>query len=508
MKRIATLLGIILISVSSFAQLSVSPGDTSICTGESVTYTASGMLIMGWLDTLNQDTTTNPSYQFSTDSVGTFAILAIGLDVLPADTDTVVVIITVNQMPDVAIVSSAGSEFCSGSSSELIVTPAAADSYMWSPAGSLSSDSTDTVMASPTTTTEYFVTVTDNGCSATASITLTVNPSPSVTITSDDDNGNVCAGNSVTMTAVANGIATYEWSPGTSLNDSTSMTVIGTPSASTIYTVVVTDTNGCTASMSKTINVNSNPPFLSIGVTPEDSIICSGESATLDASSNALSYVWSPGGSLNTTTGSTVIASPTSTTTYSVTATLNGCTNTDQIEITVLSGPTMTYFQSSGGSAICLDQTDSIVITCSTCSSYTWELPSSTVTTPNNTQIISPNVPGAIDIDVTGYDTIGCFSEDVITLNVNDCYLGDPFGIEETKGFEVKIATLEESLRLIGSQAMTTVELYNLLGERIFERKAINTSTFDIPVYDLSSGIYLVKVEAGKNSITQKVYLD
>lgn len=508
MKRIATLLGVILISVSSFAQLSVTPGDTSLCTGESVTYTASGMTIMGWVDTLNQDTTTNPTYQFSTDSVGTFALLAIGLDVFPADTDTVVVIITVNQTPDVAIVSSAGNEICAGSSSELIVTPAGADMYMWSPSGSLSSDTTDTVLASPTSSTEYFVTVTDNGCSAVDSVSISVNPSPNVSITADDDNGNICAGNSVTMTAVASGVATYEWSPGASLNDSTSMTVIGTPSASTIYTVVVTDTNGCTGSTSKTINVNNNPPFLSIAITPADSVICSGESATLSASSNGLSYVWSPGATLNTTSGSTVIASPSSTTTYSVTATLNGCTATDQIEVTVLNGPTMTYFQSSGGAAICLDESDSIVVTCATCDSYIWELPNSTITTPNNTQIISPNVFGAIDINVTGLDTIGCSTEEVITVNVNDCYLGDPFGLNENAPLDVQITPLSESIRIISTQPIDGVELYNLLGEKIFEQRAVNRSFFEMPASELSSGIYLITVQSGSESLARKVYID
>ncbi len=69
-------------------------------------------------------------------------------------------------------------------------------------------------------------------------------------------------------------------------------------------------------------------------ITPR--IICLGESDTLKAT-GATSYTWSPTTGLNTPYGASVIASPTVTTTYTVTGSdaVGGCVNTDTIRVIV-----------------------------------------------------------------------------------------------------------------------------------------------------------------------------
>src|SRR5690606_21061346 len=66
-----------------------------------------------------------------------------------------------------------------------------------------------------------------------------------------------------------------------------------------------------------------------------DKTICTGGSTTLTAT-GAATYTWSPAAGLSSTTGATVTASPSTTTTYTVTGTsAAGCITTDQVIVTV-----------------------------------------------------------------------------------------------------------------------------------------------------------------------------
>jgi gliding motility-associated-like protein len=89
----------------------------------------------------------------------------------------------------------------------------------------------------------------------------------------------------------------------------------------------------CNATASTQIIVSPTPTVTG----GSDLTICEGESATLTITGDAgVTYTWSPATGLNTTTGNTVIASPTTTTTYTVTASVGGCSGSDQIVINVL----------------------------------------------------------------------------------------------------------------------------------------------------------------------------
>jgi len=79
------------------------------------------------------------------------------------------------------------------------------------------------------------------------------------------------------------------------------------------------------------------PPTVTVTSVPANGVICTGNSASITAS-GATVFGWSPAGSLNTSTGPTVMATPTTPTTYTVTGTnANGCSNTATFTITVQS---------------------------------------------------------------------------------------------------------------------------------------------------------------------------
>ena len=104
-------------------------------------------------------------------------------------------------------------------------------------------------------------------------------------------------------------------------------------------TYIVTPRVGNCLGSPFTLTVTVNPTT-TLTVTPTLSSVCLGNSTTITAS-GASSYNWSPSTGLNSTTGSTVIATPTATTTYTVTegqSNSYGCSNFQSITITVIAG--------------------------------------------------------------------------------------------------------------------------------------------------------------------------
>jgi len=98
---------------------------------------------------------------------------------------------------------------------------------------------------------------------------VTILPPPPVTISPDSA---VCPGIPVTLSANFPPGATFSWSPGATLNDSTLLNPIANPSATTTYTLTVTDSLGCTGSASTTVEI--------INITPDPgppASFCEGE---------------------------------------------------------------------------------------------------------------------------------------------------------------------------------------------------------------------------------------
>jgi hypothetical protein len=120
----------------------------------------------------------------------------------------------------------------------------------------------------------YSVTVTDaNGCTATKSVTIT-EPQP-LTSSVDPVSALICAGSSQTFTASASGGTapfTYLWS-----NGATTQSI--TVGAAGLYSVTITDANGCTTTSSATLAVNTAPVIT--GLTGPLGPIAKGNSATI-----------------------------------------------------------------------------------------------------------------------------------------------------------------------------------------------------------------------------------
>lgn len=193
--------------------------------------------------------------------------------------------------------------------------------YSWSPSGG----STDT--ATGLAAGNYTVTVTDNtGCIGTASVTIGSPTAISITETITDAScGNSDGQISVTATG-GSGPYTYSWSP----NGENTSSITGLSAGN--YSVTVTDANSCSSTESYSIAVIGS---LNVAVTPGVWSINAGESVQLNAT-GAATYSWTPTNGLSCSDCPNPIASPSISTTYTVTGTdASGCTGTAMAIITV-----------------------------------------------------------------------------------------------------------------------------------------------------------------------------
>jgi len=140
-------------------------GPTAICPNMSATLTASGASSYVWAGTISA---TGPSVTAS--MPGNYFV--IGSDSLGCS-DTAMVTLTIYDVPTVAVLGD--DTICAGESAQLTCT--GAGTFTWSPATGLSSTSASQVIATPTATITYSVTVTSQqGCVGTDTFTLFVDP--------------------------------------------------------------------------------------------------------------------------------------------------------------------------------------------------------------------------------------------------------------------------------------------------------------------------------------------
>ncbi len=161
-----------------------------------------------------------------------------------------------------------------------------------------------------------------NGCVKSKTISLTVNPLPTITTTINPNP--VCKGKTTTVTA--GGASSYTWSP-VFVNGSAI-----TPTISQGATVTATDANGCVNTKTVFITVLNNPTITVTG----NATVCLNNPSILTAS-GALNYTWSP----NATIATSIAATPTSSTTYTVVGKdANDCGNVKTFLLNILSPPT------------------------------------------------------------------------------------------------------------------------------------------------------------------------
>ena len=218
--------------------------------------------------------------------------------------------------PTLTLTSASGTNVCSGISMNF--NASGANTYTWS-TGSNAAAITITPTSNMQVTVAGSNTLT--GCAVTNSLNINVKPSPVVSIINIPTTG--CAGKS--MTLVATGANNYVWNTG-----AVGQVAIVTPTGNTSYTVIGTNSQGCSAQSSQLVTVFPNP--LVAGNVARNQI-CLGESEQLTGS-GANSYTWTANSIY--IVANPVIVTPNTSTTYTVEGKdNNGCVSKDFVNLTV-----------------------------------------------------------------------------------------------------------------------------------------------------------------------------
>jgi PKD repeat protein len=223
-----------------------------------------------------------------------------------------------------------------------------------------------------------------NGSGASVPVTQTFQVLASPIVQINPQNQNTCLGGAITTVSVLTpgpgGTSnTFSWSTG-----ATTATLAVTPTVTTIYTCVVTSTNGCFSTRMATINITT--PTASITSNPV--MLCPGSLATLIATGQQpgpFTYSWTP--SANTRSIATNSAGV-----YDVTVTNgNGCTAS--VSYTLGTSTTLSMNATANPTLVCTGNT--ATLSGQGASTYSW---SNGATTPNMT--VSPG--GATTFTVYG----------------------------------------------------------------------------------------------------------
>lgn len=165
------------------------------------------------------------------------------------------------------------STVCLGSAVQLGGTPAGTGagtlSYSWSPSAGLSCTNCPNPVLTASSNQTYTLTVSSSlGCTDNSSVTITVTPPPTASFTITGNNN--CSDIPIQFTNTSSGSGlTYSWNfgdPGSGAQNTSNLinpvhqyNAVGAGTQNYTVTLVVTNSNGCTTSISQTVTVNALP---------------------------------------------------------------------------------------------------------------------------------------------------------------------------------------------------------------------------------------------------------
>lgn len=231
--------------------------------------------------------------------------------------------------------------FCEGGSTNISVSASggnAAYSYQWAPSAGLNNTNSSSVVANPTSSTTYFVTVSSGSFSTVDSIEITVNPNPVVFAGNDQSIPLGTSANLSGNVSNAAGPFFYAWTPSGLVSNSTSLSTNTVNLSNSVnFIFFAQDQNtGCNGVDTVRVEVVN---FMQVSTSVSDTFLCPGESSvialTATGGSGNYTYNWSNSPGLNASAGSTAIVSPMLSAWYSVTVSDGSTQFVDSIYIEV-----------------------------------------------------------------------------------------------------------------------------------------------------------------------------
>jgi gliding motility-associated-like protein len=317
------------------------------------------------------------------------------------------VVVTVFKKPDVQIIANTG--ICQGDSIQLSTSmDVAGDTYTWLPNDGSFNINTPNPIASPSVTTTYTVSATNEGCAASGTVTVTV--TAIALALNVEDTVRICAGTTLPIIAnVTPTTSTVTWTPTFNLVlTNNGQTAIASPDESTLYTATLS-VPGCVRKSSVYVRVDSLP--FNMGILPQDTTICQGSQVILKSKTYEpsdfpeITFLWEGIGQLSPDSLYNMVSQPDTTVEYIRIATSGACIDTHKVKVIVIKPPIMMVTPEM--STICPGTTVQFALTYS---------------------------PGVTDIKWTPAESLSCSDCDTptanpsqtTTYNIEGTYLGCP----------------------------------------------------------------------------------
>ncbi|MBL0359121.1 MAG: PKD domain-containing protein [Chitinophagaceae bacterium] len=308
------------------------------------------------------------------------------------------------------------------------------------------------------------VVTSNEGCEKIISKTIEAYPLPNLQISGNTE---ICKGAATALTAT--GATSYSWSPAAGLSCTGCASTLATVAANSIYVATGTNSSGCTAKDSVTINV-ALPFSMSYNSTAK---LCAGKSVSLPVTGAAI-YEWSPAAGLDNIHTSTPVCQPGNTITYRVIGTdSKACfKDTGFITVQVNALPLVNAGEDktiASGSSADLVPTISADVT-----DLRWSPTSSVFRNSGNAVTVKPFTTTAYTVEVK--NAAGCTASDTVNVTVSsatatgDVFIPNTFSPNGDGANEVFYP------RAAGSVKINRLKILNREGMVVFEKMNFYTN--------------------------------
>ncbi len=374
---------------------------------------------------------------------------------------------------------------CDGTATATVTGGTPGYTYSWMPGGQTTSSVTGLCAGT------YSLIVTDtNGCTAMATVTITEPPALNaiVSVTQVTCFGSCDGYATVTVTGGTPGY-TYSWIPAGGTGATATGLCAGT------YSVLVTDTNGCTTAATATVT----EPSAITAVDTFGNVTCNGAcdgwiSVIPSGGSAPYTFAWSNGSTTQMITNLCAGC-------YTVVITdANGCTLTEVVCITEPTALAITSTHTDETSSSANDGTASVSVTGGTPGySYLWAPGGDTTAsvTGLDAGLYIVTVTDSTGCSDTVHITIGTMNGlDYMNLALNVSLFPNP-----TNG-QINLVVAARAGEIV------TVEIFDVTGRRVSEEKYTGSVNEMLDLSGLQSGVYWFRVSSGNSVVTQKVVLN
>jgi alpha-tubulin suppressor-like RCC1 family protein len=414
-----------IVNTAPTVNLTSSDFDNTICTGESVTFTASGAGIYEFFIDGISVQGPSPVNTLISNTLANNEVISVQGKVSGCIGNEPSILMTVNTAPTTALTNDdSDNSICQGTT--VVFSASGANTYEFFVAGvSQGAASASNTFTSNTIQNGQTIEVVgeSNGCEVNALNTFIVLSKPNVGIVSDDANNSICNGDNISFTGA--NASNYEFFVNnTSVQGPITSSILSNPTLSlgnNTVLVIGTSNNGCTDT-SQVISVQNNPiPNIVVNSSDADNTICAGESVTFTVTGgDNYQFV------LNGTPQTSMTTTNTFTTTgltngqvLRVNGQLNGCSSVSNLITTVVNpSPSIALTSSDVDLIFCENVT--VNFTANGATSYAFFVDGVSQGAPSATNTITSSgfAVGNYNVSVQG-EASNCTSTSSINITVN-----------------------------------------------------------------------------------------